>query len=91
MLCRVNVSATLEEQSIHIEDYAHPNALLYAAEGEDPSPVAREAWKHYMRGHPECPAGIIYLRIQTALPRWRLRQVATAFVWLVEKIIGQRE
>jgi hypothetical protein len=91
MLCRVNVSATLEEHSIHVEDYDQQNTLLYAVEGEDPVPVTREAWRGYMRKHPECPPGSIYLHLpQTPLPPWRTQQVMIGFVWLVTKIFKRK-
>ena len=90
MLCRVNVSATLEEHSIHIEEYGQPNSLLYAVEGEDPVPVTREAWKRYIRKHPECPPVVVCLHAQPLLPLSRLNDVVFWFVWLADKIMKRK-
>jgi hypothetical protein len=90
MLCRVNVTATLEEHSIHVEEFAHPDALLFAAEGDSPGPVAHQAWDRYMRKHPENSTRALHLHLQPALPPGRLDQIARALVWLVRKIITQK-
>lgn len=87
-MCRVNVTATLEDHSIHVEENDRPDSLLYAAEGEAPGLVERTAWNLYIRRHPEDPARALHLNLQPALPPGRLREVERGFVWLVRKIVG---
>lgn len=90
MLCRVKVSATLEEQSIHVEDFGHPDALLYAIEGASPGPVTHQAWDSYIRKHPEHSARALHLHIQADLPPARLNQIARAFCWLLRQLVIQK-
>jgi hypothetical protein len=90
MLCRVKFSATLEEHSIHVEEFGHPDALLFASEGDSPGPVAHQAWDRYMRNHPENSTRALHLHLQGALPPARLNQVARAFVWLLRQIVIQK-
>lgn len=90
MLCVVKVTATLEELSIHIEEFGHPDALLFAAEGDSPGPVSHQAWDRYLRKHPENPARELQLNVQTALPPGRLKRTLRSFVWLVRQIVRQK-
>lgn len=86
-MCKVTVTATLEHESIYIEESGNSHSLLYAVEGEDPAPVARRAWRDYIRDH--LPQSL-HLQLQAALPPRRLKQVQKAFRWLLHKIVRRR-
>jgi hypothetical protein len=86
----VKVTATLEEHSIHVEEFGHPDALLFAVEGDSPGPVSHQAWDRYIRKHPEDSPRALHLHLQPALPPWRLEQVARSFIWLLRKIVIQK-
>lgn len=90
MLCRVKVTATLEEHSIHVEEFSRPEALLFAAEGNSPGPVAHLAWDRYMRKHPENSTRALHLQLTGPLPPGRLDQIARAFIWLMRQIVIQK-
>ena len=85
---KINVTTTLEDQSIHVEQSDDPHTLLYAVEGEDPGPVARLAWGGYISHH---PPQSLHLHLPAALPARRLDQVLRAFEWLLRKIVQGRE
>lgn len=87
-MCNVNVTATLEEESIHVEESGDPNSLVYAVEGEDPAQVTRLGWRDYIRTH---PAQSLRLQLQPALPHWRLNEVHIGFIWLVRKIVQSQK
>jgi len=84
---RVNVSVTLEEQSIHIEKPGEPGALACSVEGEDPLDVVKTAWTKFLWNH---PAGSVHVQLQPGLPRVRRAQAKGGLVWLVRRIMEGR-
>ena len=88
-MLRVKFTSTLEEHSIHIEEFAQPGTLLFAAEGNSPAPVAHQA-KRYLGKHPENTTRALQLHLQPALPPVRLEKIVGAFVWLLRQIVIQK-
>ncbi|PWT72777.1 MAG: hypothetical protein C5B60_09155 [Chloroflexi bacterium] len=89
-MCKVCIVTTLDETTIHIEEFAHPESLLFAAEGEDPRSVNHQAWVRYLRRHPERSVKMLDLHFQPGLPPWRLQQAIRASKWLLEQIVRER-
>jgi hypothetical protein len=89
-MLRVKVTATLEDHSIHVEEFGQPKTLLFAAEGDSPGPNTHQAWERYIAKHPENSTRTLQLQLQPALPPGRLEQIARAFVWLVRQIVIQK-
>lgn len=88
MWCRINVTTTLEEHSIHVEEFDQPDSLLYANEGGNPVPVARQAWSRYIGQHPEDPVRVFHLQLGASLPRWRRLQIVRAAIFLLRKMLA---
>lgn len=89
-MLRVKFTATLEEHSIHVEEFGQPGTLLFAAEGNSPGPVAHQA-ERYIAKHPENTTRALQLHLQPALPPGRLEKIVGAFVWLLGQIVIQKK
>lgn len=89
-MCRVNITATLDDELIHVEESHDPNSLIFAVEGENPEAVTRLVLR-YLHEHPERPVRSLQLRLPTPLPRWRLKAVVHGFIELVRKSVQERD
>lgn len=81
----VSISATFEEQTVHIEADGNPESLLFAVEEDGPSmaPVFRRTYR-FLRCHPPC---MIRLYIPPSLSYRRRQKLLHYYIWLLRKVI----
>lgn len=88
-LCRVNVVATLEDQSVHIEEAGKPDNLLFAVEDErGMAPVIHRAWRDFIKTR-TCSIQSIGLHLGAAMPHERRNEALCGAISLLRRIIGQ--
>lgn len=80
-LCRVTVVATLEDQSLYIEEAGASNNLLCAVEGERLPFALRRAWRFLQTRI----IGSIDLHFSPDLSRARRAEIVEGFTWLLRR------
>lgn len=83
-MCRINLNATLEDESIYVEEPGDPSLPVYMNEGANP---VCEALRAYLRKH---AARSIHLQMSPSLPEWRLTEIRNRFLWLVRNTMLHR-